>query len=248
MLLMRPDELDRPVVRVRQGVGALFPSTSWTLLDQARGHDDGAREALAQLAERYYRPVYAYLCAIVRDVERAGELTHGFFEKKFLGGHLLALAQQGKGRFRHYLKQALRNYVRDIWRQKSRQPPELEVRPDEESQDWDRLVQEQSPNPEAAFHAAWVRALLAEVLEQVRRTCEIRDQLDHFDLFVDRYIHQAGTWRTLGKRFGLKEKDARSRAETVARHFRGVLRERLRHEVESEQAVNKEIAALRALL
>lgn len=245
---MRPDELDRPVVAVRPGAGALFPSTSWTLLEQARGHDDGARDALAQLTERYYRPVYAYLCAIVRDVERAEELTHGFFEKKFLSGRLLELAQHDKGRFRHYLKQALRNYVRDIWRQKSRQPSELEVRPDKESQDWDRLVQEQSPNPEAVFHATWVRALLAEALEQVRRMCETRGQLDHFNLFVDRYIHQAGTWRTLGKRFGLKEKDARGRAETVARHFRSVLRERLRHEVESEQAVDEEIAALRALL
>lgn len=233
------------------GAAVLFPPTSWTLLAQARGRSPAAQEAVAELAERYYRPVYAYLQAIVRNAETAEELTQGFFATKFLTGALVARASRSEGRFRHYLKQALRNYVKDAWRQAERQkrrPPERELRPDEDSAGWDRLIPEHAPAADAAFHAAWVRALLGDALERVRRICDERGQLAHFELFVARYVNEAGGWRVLGQRFGLQEKTARSRAETILRHFRFVLREMLRQEVGSEQDVDEEIAALLALL
>ena len=56
------------------------------------------------------------------------------------------------------------------------------------------------------------------------------------------------SWRELGTTVGIDEKAARSRTETVARHFRLVLREILREEAGTEESVDEEIAALLALL
>jgi hypothetical protein len=55
-------------------------------------------------------------------------------------------------------------------------------------------------------------------------------------------------WRELGMAYGIDEKAARSRAETVARHFRLALRELLATETGSESLVDAEIAALLAFL
>jgi hypothetical protein len=96
-----------------------------------------------------------------------------------------------------------------------------------------------------------VCALLETALEKVRQICATRGQQEHFELFRGRYYGDAPdqpSWRELGERFGLDEKAARNRTETVGRHFRFVLREMLAAEAGSVEAVDEEIAALLALL
>lgn len=250
---MQPDE---PVTQADGGANSafLFPATSWTLLGAARGDDEAARKAMEELTQRYYGPVYAFLRAVVRDADAAEELAQGFFETKVIAGRLLQQAVPSKGRFRLYLKKALRNYVKDMRRQegrKKRRPAEPEVRPDADPKGWERLVAEEVPAADAAFHAAWVRALLDVVVERVRTICAERGQAAHFELFEGRYLNDSMEdpgWRALGARFGLEEKIARGHAETVKGHVRLVLRQMLRNDVESEQDVDDEIAALLALL
>jgi len=236
-----------------EAAAARLPSTSWTLLAAARGSGETAVAARAQFAARYYRPVYAYLLAIVREPDTAREMAHGFFEHAVLSGRLLARADRARGSFRPYLKQALRNYVTDAWRRETRQKryaPGPELVADGEAA-WGQGLADATPAPDVAFHAGWVRALLEEGLSRVRLICEERAQADHFALFVGRYLCDSGSppsWKALGAPFGLDEKTARSRAETVAQHFRTVLRELLHREVGSEKDVDQEIAALLALL
>ncbi len=79
---------------------------------------------------RYYRPVYHYLRAMVRDADVAEELTHEFVVH-FLRGDFKR-ADPSCGRFRDLIKRALRHLVIDYWRRmrvkKSRTPLRL---PDE---------------------------------------------------------------------------------------------------------------------
>ena len=250
---MRPTTPPEPEAAGPFEAAARLPSTSWTLLAAAGRSDEAAAAARAEVTARYYRPVHAYLTAIVRDPELARELTHGFFEQAILSGRLLARADRTRGPFRPYLKQALRNHVTDIWRRETRQkrqaagPP---VDPDSE-ENWEQRLTDARPEPDAAFHAAWVRALLDEAIDRVRSNCAVRGQTGHFALFAGRYLSTTGdipSWKTLGAPYGLEEKTARSRAETVVQHFRGVLRELLRRDVETEQDVDQEIATLLALL
>jgi DNA-directed RNA polymerase specialized sigma24 family protein len=234
----------REVTRGPQGSGALFPPTSWTLLADAQASGAPGQPARDELAARYYKPVRAYLMAIVRDVEEADELTQRFFERVVLPGRLYRAADRAKGSFRPFLKQALRNFVID--HRRVRRPPV--VRPDGDTQGWDFVVDGHEPaSAEGEYHRAWVRALLEHALAKVREACAGKGQQVHFDLFCARYIlatDPVPSWSELGRAYGLDEKAARNRTETVARHFRLVLRQLLVQETGSIDAAHQELADL----
>jgi DNA-directed RNA polymerase specialized sigma24 family protein len=172
-----------------------FPQTSWTLLAAVQGEDDATvAAALEEFTRRYYRPIYAYLAAIIRDQDKTEELAQEFFATVILSGRLLARLDCNKGRFRPFLRQALRNYAVDAWRKQQRQgnrSPAEELRPDNWTEGWDRLALGTSPSPDAAFHATWVRTLLEEALARVRKICEFNGQTAHLDLFLRRYLSEA---------------------------------------------------------
>lgn len=240
----------------RRGVieaDARLPTTSWSLLAAAGGGGEAAAAARAEVVARYYRPVHAYLTAVVRNPDLARDLAHGFFEQAILSGRLPAGADRSRGPFRPYLKQALRNYVADVRRREARQlrrDPDLPAASDSAPTRESRLA-DSRPGPDAAFHHAWVRALLDDAIDRTRATCAERGQIQHFALFAGRHLSADGdipSWRALGAPHGLDEKTARSRTETVAHHLRKVLRDLLRREVETEQDVDREIATLLHLL
>lgn len=237
-----------------KGPDRFFPNTSWTLLREACAATPQAGTAREEFARRYYRPVLNYFAALTRDRPEAEELTQGFFEKIAAGGAVLGGADATRGCFRHYLKRSISNYWKSELRYRSRQKrrAEDELQPDGWSGDgWERLELHAPDSPEAAFHNGWVRSLLDDALNRVGILCEQKNQTEHYQLFVGMYLCDAAeppSWRELGAAFGLDEKAARSRSETVARNFRLVLREILRCEVASDKAVDQEISALLALL
>ena len=90
-----------------------FPLTSWDLLAAASGHGAQSATALNEFAERYYAAVRAFIAAVTRNPDDAEDLTQRFFETVVLSGRLLMRADPHKGRFRSYLKQAIRNFLVD---------------------------------------------------------------------------------------------------------------------------------------
>jgi RNA polymerase sigma-70 factor (ECF subfamily) len=58
-----------------------------------------AREALAQLCQTYWRPIFALICRRGYSVPDAQDLTQDFFVM-VLEGNLLDLADPARGRFR----------------------------------------------------------------------------------------------------------------------------------------------------
>lgn len=231
-----------------------FPKTSWTLLVEARGDSPQAQTAREQFMARYHQPVLNYFIALTNSRDRAEDLAQSFFEKIAASGKILKSANRSRGRFRHYLKRSLGNHWKsDIrYRQRQKRDARDEVYPDEWSgAGWERLDVQGSESPEAAFHVGWVRSLLNEALVRVKAICVEKDQTVHYQLFVGMYLSAASSppsWRELGGAFGLNEKAARSRTETVARHFKSVLREILRDDVDTDESVDDEIAALLSLL
>ena len=57
-----------------------FPSTIWMRVEQAKeATTPQSREALAELCEAYWHPVYAFIRRKGNDPDRAADLTQGFF-------------------------------------------------------------------------------------------------------------------------------------------------------------------------
>jgi RNA polymerase sigma-70 factor (ECF subfamily) len=227
-----------------------FPLTSWDLLAEASGHGGQSTIALNEFAERYYTAVRAFIAAITRDHRDPEDLTQRFFEMVVLSGHLLRRADPQKGRFRPYLKQAIRNFLVDEHRRDTRSV-DPDVRPDALEAGWDTIATESSPGPDAELLRAWARSLVAIAMERLETVCEEKGQRQHFTLFVHRYVQDPDRrppWREVGNAFALDEKTARSRAETAARRFRVILRNLIASDMGSDGDIDKELQAVIALL
>jgi RNA polymerase sigma factor (sigma-70 family) len=228
-----------------------FPQTSWELLTEAGAAESGDGSALNEFTERYYAAVRAYVSAIVRNDAERDDYTQKFFVTVVINRRLLAGARGARGSFRSYLKQAIRNFLVDEHRARSRkksQPALSNIHPDTLEGGWDRLIADSSPAPDIAFQRTWARSLVGVALSRVNRLCEQKGQREHFQLFAGRFL--MGTergWRELGAAFGLDEKTARSRADTVVRQFRSVLRELVAADSAPGTDIDAEIRALIAL-
>lgn len=89
-----------------------FPETSWSAIHEAQDADQlRRRELLEELTSRYWGPVFqVVLRTWTRDVEEAKDLTQSFFVR-FLEKDFLDSVDADRGRFRSFLRAALRNFL-----------------------------------------------------------------------------------------------------------------------------------------
>ena len=73
-----------------------------------------SRDALAQLCERYWYPLYAYVRRHGHGRDEAQDLTQSFFAR-ILEKKIVAEADRGRGRFRCFLLSSLRNFLANEW-------------------------------------------------------------------------------------------------------------------------------------
>jgi len=200
---------------------------------------------------QYYEPVRAFFGVLLgNSSEDPHDHTQAFFASKILSRRLLRAAKPELGSFRHFLKQSLRNYTRDVFR-KAQRTTAREVHIEAEEYSVDLAADDVWDEVDAAFHEAWVRSLLQRAMDEVTARCQEKGQGAHLDLFVSRYMDSAESvpsWTELGERYGIDQRKARSRAETVARQLRGIILNILAEDAGSEKAAEVELDALVALL
>jgi len=96
---------------------AMFQTTRWTLLDRASKPEGG--EALDELCQRYWGPVYSFLRWLGCREADAQDLTQDFFVG-FMKREGFAKAEKDKGRFRSFLLGAVRNHFLNARKAESR--------------------------------------------------------------------------------------------------------------------------------
>jgi RNA polymerase sigma-70 factor (ECF subfamily) len=95
-------------------------STRWSMLFEAHQTPAGSgRAAQRALLLRYHGAVYRYLLGMLHDADVAEELTQDF-AVRFLRGDF-ATAAPTAGRFRDFLKTAVRHLVIDYWRKQEKE-------------------------------------------------------------------------------------------------------------------------------
>src|SRR5262249_5897353 len=91
--------------------GGGFATTRWTLvLAASRSSTAGAREALSQLCELYWPPLYAYATRRGYSVDDAQDRTQAFFVR-FLEKHDVEDADPSRGRFRSFLLTSFKRFL-----------------------------------------------------------------------------------------------------------------------------------------
>jgi RNA polymerase sigma-70 factor (ECF subfamily) len=147
--------------------GAWFQTTSWSLVLSARG----SRADLETLLRAYWSPVYAFIRAKGFGHHDASDLTQEFLAEILVGRDLISKADPMRGRFRAFLKSALRNFLIDQHRRSSakRAAPSAPIASMDAAPE--AADASQGAEPWGAFDRQWAAAVLALAIERTEAAC-----------------------------------------------------------------------------
>ena len=95
--------------------GGRFTTTHWSLVLAASGSEDAqSREALAELCQVYWYPLYAFVRRHGHGPHDAQDLTQDFF-MRLLEKDYLRDVDRSKGKFRSFLMAALKHFLSKEW-------------------------------------------------------------------------------------------------------------------------------------
>ena len=140
----------------------------------AAGHlsDPRSAEALAELCQIYWPPLYGYLRGRGYDAEKAQDLTQGFFAR-FLEKQSVGAADPARGRFRAFLLTALKRYViNEYEREAAAQRGGRHVHVALDFEDAERtyaLERRNEDTPERVFDRKWAAITLDRALRRLRK-------------------------------------------------------------------------------
>lgn len=219
-------ELDTETPGVFITVDVPFPTTLWSQVRHG-GAPGGERDgALAALAQRYQGPAEAYLAAALRlPAERAHELFQEFFAWMLATGWL-ARAEPERGRFRAFLKVALRNFASDELR-KERAAKRGDGRIGALSEeDGHEPVDRGARTPEEELDNAWRAELVHSAFERVEQECAAAGRAQVFAVFRDYYLAPGPEpdYRTLAARHGVTTTDVSNWLQRTKQAYREALR------------------------
>ncbi len=228
----------------------LFAATRWSMVLAAGDSGLGSRrhQALAELCQAYWFPVYAYLRRKGYKKAEAEDLAQGFF------AHLLekkgyATADPLRGRFRAFLITALKNFLHNAWDREQAlcrggglKPIELDTVTGEERFG---LAANDLP-PEIAFDREWAQAVVRSALARLRQDyiAEGREllfeQLQNGIINPGRQLSQGD----LATRLGMTETAVKTALHRLRKRYRRFLREEIAQTTATPDEVDAEIRHL----
>lgn len=220
-----------------------FPTTQWTQVQ------DPAR--LDELLRAYWKPAYAYIrIAWRKSNEDAKDLTQSFFARLLENGRMSGVQADG-GRFRSYLKRALKNFLIDADRAaETRRPVEATV----------AITADAVADPDRAFDREWLSCLMTGALAALEAELNKEGKTKYYDVFrlylledpagdVDTIASRSGelrlpTYAGVARTLGLGESDVRNFLSHCRARLRTLMKEGVRGTVEDTRDVEDELRAL----
>lgn len=223
-----------------------FFTTRWTLVsDAVNGGDAKALNALGDLMETYWQPLYRYVRRRGKSQEDAEDLIQGFFAH-LLQHNGLRLANRDRGRFRSFLLGSLKNHMANEWQREHRlKRGGFAVRI---SLDWKEgeagLSIEPADNrsPDKEFDRDWAMAVLNKVLDDL----ENDDKNSDFGRWKPFLSMEGGNmqYSEIAVKFGTTEGAARVKIHRLRKRYRQRLREEIARTLADGQDVEEEIRSL----
>ena len=230
--------------------GGRFTTTQWSVvLAAGDSRSTDSRDALSTLCQTYWYPVYAHVRCQGEDPDRAQDLTQGFFTY-LLESDSLRVANPDRGRFRSFLKAALRHYLSHEWRRERTQKrgggrtaisldhAEAESRYDLETAD--------EETPESVFEERWARTLLSEVLKRLRgetRGATGQHRFRRLESFLTGHPSRT-PYKQVATELEMSESAVKVALHRMRQRFGLLLREEVARTVDDPDEVNAEIRFL----
>ena len=224
-----------------------FATTHWSLV-RAAG-DDNASQALAQLCELYWIPLYAFLRRQGVDADQAQDLTQGFLADLLQRQGFKNLDHR-EGRFRSFLLASIRNFVRNQWNHDHAQKRggRLKLLPLDFGEAESRYQYEPADlrTPESEFNRQWAAALLTRVEQKLQKHAEAKGKSKQFEVLRPYLVgtHGAPTYAAAAEQLGMSESAMKVAVHRLRQQFRRYLREEIAETVTSAEEIDDEIAEL----
>jgi len=239
---------------------ARFTTTRWSVVlscADGRATTQTARDALSQLYQIYWRPIFAFVCRNGYAVPDAQDLTQDFFVM-LLEGHLLERADPNRGRFRSLLLKALRDFLNDARdkQQARKRGGDLHFIP------WDEWMAEfpsqfsisardaESWPPEKIFDVRWAATVVERSLSRLSEECEQRGRRRIFDVLSSCLAAEREdvSYADFARTLGVPETSVKRLVHQLRKRYRTILREEVADTIENPDDLEDELRYLCAAL
>jgi RNA polymerase sigma-70 factor (ECF subfamily) len=227
-----------------------FATTRWTTVNAARQTSQSqAANALAELCESYWPPLYAFLRRQGYRPEEAQDLTQGFFAR-LLETALIRTADPERGRFRSFLLTALKRYVineheRSATARRGGGHAHLSLDFDEAERAY-TLEPRTDETPDRLFDRRWAAIALDRALQRLRAEYTELGRAPVADALLP-YLTDTGElppYRTVAAQLDLSEGAVKVAVHRMRQRYGAILRSEIAETVLVEGEVEAELREL----
>lgn len=226
-----------------------FTNTRWSMvcrLQDARAPD--ARDALTELAVRYWYPVYAYLrrCGHAREI--AQDITQAFLQQ--VAAELRNKRAAPRGRFRDWLLQQLNTFLGGEWRELADGGFLPDAPPVDELERRSRSEHTPGESPEQAYQRSFALELLSRGMKRLRAEAAQTGHLDMYEALEPFLAREPlpGQYDELARNLGMRPLVVVIALKRLRQRFRELVRDELADTVMSADELAEEQQALFAAL
>lgn len=226
-----------------------FQTTNWSVI--ARLDSPDFSEALAQLCQQYWYPVYAFVRRHTSDVHRSEDLTQGFF-CKVISLQTFRMADRERGRFRSFLLTSVKNFLASEY-----QASQAQKRSGDETAlalDFARADQmyqsnrSAQPTPDRAFDRAWALSAIEHAIDRLRADYQRNGDGVRFELFVPALRSSKLDYKRIADQLEVSEVAARKAASRFRAHYGEQLRREIAATLADGESVDAEIDWMMSVL
>jgi len=208
------------------GPGGAFPTTLWSsILSAAQGDTTKQRQLLETLLATYWKPVY---CCVRfgwhKTTEEAKDIVQSFFldllERDFLAG-----LDPARGRFRNFLKTAVRHFMMNQARSAAsiKRGGAMKSIPMEKLEE----IQGSVGEPDEIFEREWTRTVLDTSVDQLRQEFVNEGKEIYFRVFELHDLKGDSSYRAVATALGIGESDVRNYLHAARKNLRRIVTQRI---------------------
>lgn len=226
-----------------------FTRTRWSMvcrLQSARAPD--VRDALTELAVRYWYPVYAYVRRCGHSQEIAQDITQAFLRQ--IVDDLRSSHAQPPGRFREWLLAKLNGFLAGEWRDLAEGGHVPGAPPLSELESRNRSEHGADESPELAYRRSFALEVLTRGLKRLRAEASQTGHLDMCEALEPFLTRDPlpGQYDELARKVGIRPLALVMALKRLRQRFRELVRDELADTVCSGEEMEAEQHALFAAL
>jgi RNA polymerase sigma-70 factor (ECF subfamily) len=218
---------------------------------KAQGGSTEAQPALAELCECYYEPVFRFIHREGRDEDTARDLTQEFFAGILKRGGF-GMADRSRGRFRSYLLGAVKHFLADVRKYRTREKRGGGMVHDsfEAGMEGDAGEREHSErialNHDRVFDRAWAMAIMARALKALESEFHSAGKARQFDAMYPWLVGDTPelSQAEVAVRLGMTEGAIKVSIHRMRLRFRALLRMEIAQTLAEGESIEAELRYL----